>query len=574
MAVWRIERGGEAAARRLAGGTGLPRPVAEVLVRRGIATASALRAHLEPRIADLHDPYLMDGMDGTVARLARARETGERVLLFGDYDVDGVAATAAMGKVMEAMGLRYSVCHPDRFGDGYGFNRRGVRAAAERGCGLIVTLDCGTEAAAAVGEARDGGIDVLVIDHHLQRDALPPAVAVVNPKKESCPYPFEDLVSAAVVLKVARALVERVPLSIPWDDLLQLAALATVADVAPLTGENRVIASLGIAAMGRAPLPGLRALARAAAVDLRAINAGHCAFALGPRLNAAGRLGDPSLSTMLLLESDVDRCAEIARDLNRMNSRRQALERAALGEALEQIERGGAGGGKVLVVAGTGWHRGVVGIVAARLIERYNRPAVVIALDGETGHGSARSIPAFDLFGGLSRCRDLLAAFGGHRHAAGLTIEASAVGPFRETINRIADGLLSDGDLEPTIHVDAVAGLDEMDLPLVRLLDRMEPFGRGNPRPVFMVARVRPVRPPRPMGRDGRHISLHVAPAGADGPVLECVGWNMRARIEDLPAGILDIACVPRLDAWGGRERVRLFLKDIRGHVPAEGGRA
>lgn len=562
----------EGAVARLAEGASLPPPLAAVLARRGIATADAARAFLSSGIADLHDPLIMDGMREATGRLRLARERGEKVFLFGDYDVDGITSTAAMGKVLEALGMRYAFCHPDRNAEGYGFNARGVRQASAAGASLIVTLDCGTEAIEPVAEARRAGIDVVVIDHHIPEAGLPPATAVVNPKKEECPYPFEELAAAGVVLKFARALVEELRAALPWDEILQLAALGTVADVAPLRGENRIIAALGLAAMNRSAIPGIEALLRAAALCPPAILARHLAFQVGPRLNAAGRVGRPEDATSLLLESDFGRCMPVARELNRLNARRQAIEKAITEEAIGQIERCGEGGrGKALVVAGRNWHPGVIGIVAARIMERFHRPAVVIALGEESGHGSARSIPGFDLFGGLSRCRDLFTSFGGHRHAAGLTIPLRNIEAFRERFSSVAEELIAEEDLVPSLAIDCLLPLDELSPRLLGALARFEPFGAGNPQPVFASEGVRAAGAARVMGSRKTHLAFPVSPAeGAAGP-FECVGWGMAGRAGEIAPGLtLDIAYVPRRGEWNGIPRTELVLKDFRG----AGGRA
>ncbi|MCX6357811.1 MAG: single-stranded-DNA-specific exonuclease RecJ [Candidatus Aureabacteria bacterium] len=562
---WQLRETDSRVVALLARDASLPRPLAAILAGRGITTPAQARVFFEPRIADLHNPLLMDEMEAAVRRLLLAAERGERILLFGDYDVDGITSTAAMGTILETLGLAYSFCHPDRFGEGYGFNRRAVRIARERGAGLIIALDCGTEAAGPVAEARAAGIDVIVIDHHLQSDELPPANAVVNPKKERCPYPFEGLVTAALVLKFARALVERHPLPMPWEKLLQLAALGTVADVvAPLRDENRIIATLGLAALNRNPIPGLRALIAAAGVRAPRLGASHLAFQLAPRLNAAGRIGAPERATRLLLESDETVCASLAGELDILNRERQAIERKILDEALGQIEKGaGIKDRKVLVVAGEGWHRGVVGIVAARILERYHRPAVVIALDGGHGHGSARSIPSFDLFGALSRCRELFSAFGGHRHAAGLSLPVGHIDLFREKINDLADELLTEEDLIPSLTVDAMIDLGEINFEFLRALERVEPCGAGNPMPVFACRGVRAVDGPRAMGKTGAHVRFTVAPAAGRGAVLECVGWNMAGRLPSLTDGLVDIAFSPRSNEWNGLMRIQLVIKDI-----------
>jgi len=564
--LWKTPDVDEGAVSLLARDASLPSPLAAILVRRGITTPSMARVFLEPRISDLHDPFLMDEMDKATERLRLAHERGERILIFGDYDVDGVTATAAMGKILECLGLRYAFCHPDRFTEGYGFNRRGVSLAKESGSSLIITLDCGTESAGPIAEARAMGIDCIVIDHHLQRGELPPANAVVNPKKAQCSYPFEGLVSASVVLKFARALVDKVPLTVPWNELLQLAALGTVADVAALREENRIITILGLAAINHSPLPGICALARVAGLGGGKIGARQLAFQLGPRLNAAGRIGTPQLATQLLLESDEGKCRAIARELDRLNSERQTMEKSIVEEAVAQIEqREEIGGRKVLVVAGRRWHRGVVGIVAARILERYYRPTVVIAIENGMGHGSARSIPEFDLFRGLSQCQDLFSAFGGHTHAAGLSLSEEMIDPFRDRINTVADGVLSEDDLQPKLRVDATVRLGELSFDLMRLFEKLEPFGAGNPRPVLVSRGVRLLGQPRIIGRTKNHVKLTLGPAGGMGAAFECVGWGMAGR---LPAGgtdIFDAAFVPQINDWNNVQRIQLVLKDIHG---------
>jgi len=565
---WKIPERDDAAIAKLAGELDVSRLLAEVLLGRGITSAAAARVFLNPGLSDLHDPFLMDQMEAATERLVLARERGEQILLFGDYDVDGITSTAAMGKIIEQLRLRYAFCHPDRLTEGYGFSRRAVKIAKDKNYPLIISLDCGTENRDAIAEARSAGIDVIVLDHHLQKGELPPANALVNPKKENCPYPFEGLVTAAVVLKFARALVEKLEIPMPWEELLQLAALGTVADVAALRDENRVITLLGLAAANKAPLPGLRALIRASGLRADRLGASHFAFQLGPRLNAAGRIGAPSIATRLLLESDYAKCGPPALQLNSLNSERQSMEKKIVRDAIAQIEGDETvKKHKVLVVSGAQWHRGVVGIVAARILERYHRPVVVIAEDGGEGHGSARSIPEFDLFESLSRCRELFSAFGGHKHAAGLSLPARNICAFREKINLLADGLLSDEDRAPKLDVDCLADLSELNFELLNELERLEPFGAGNRRPVFASFGVRLLRPPRPMGRNGEHVKLTVAKAGSTGQPFECVGWGMSGKIPCAAGDLIDIAYVPTPNEWNNLKRIQLVLKDVRKHT-------
>jgi single-stranded-DNA-specific exonuclease len=357
---------------------------------------------------------------------------------------------------------------------------------------------------------------------------------------------------------------------LPWGELLQLAALATVADVAALREENRVITLLGLAAINRSPLPGISALVRAAGIGDTQIGAGHLGFQLGPRLNAAGRIGTPQIATQLLLEADGGKCREIARELNRLNSARQSMEKSIVQEAIAQLEeRGETGERKVLVVAGNNWNRGVVGIVAARLLERYYRPTVVIACSEGCGHGSARSIPEFDLFRALSQCQDLFSAFGGHTHAAGISLPEAMIDSFRDRINTVADEFLSEEDLQPKLRVDRVVRLGEIDFDLLRSLEKLEPFGAGNPRPVMAARGVRLIGEPRTIGRAKNHLKLTLGPSSGRGPSFECVGWGMAGRLPQSGNDVLDVAFVPQINEWNHVRRIQLVLKDIH-EVPAK----
>ncbi len=561
---WRIRAVDEGEVARLAADASLPLPLASILAGRGIATAEAARIFLSPRISDLHDPLLMDEMEKATVRLRMARERGETVLLFGDYDVDGISSTAAMGKVLEALGLRYAFIHPNRLTEGYGFNARGVRAARRLGASLIVTLDCGTEAAGPVAEAREAGLDVIVIDHHLPKGPLPPATAVVNPKKEGCPYPFGDLAAAGVVLKFARALVETLPARLPWG-----AAPARGARHRRRRGPAPGREPHHRDARPRSPrprtAPGDRGAAPGGGYRPGGGAGAPSRLPGGPADQRRGSRRSPEEATGLLLARDLANCRPAAHALNRLNARRQAIEKRIAGEALLQVERSGdAGRRKALVVAGKDWHPGVIGIVAARILERYHRPTVVIALDAQGGHGSARSIPAFDLFGGLSRCRDLFSSFGGHRLAAGLTLPLHNIEAFRERFSAVAEELLSDEDLVPSLSVDCALPLGELDPAFLGLLGRLEPFGSGNPQPVIVSERVHVAGAPRTMGASGTHLKFAlVAPEPGADP-LECVGWNMAHRLPELSGGPLDIAYAPRRGEWRGVKRTELILKDFR----------
>jgi len=562
MAIWKEQSIDEAAARRLSGEVGVSLPTARLLLQRGYGEPESARRFLNPQPADLLDPYLMMDMERAVERMKRAISEKEKIFVFGDYDVDGVTSITLLIALLDEVGAEYRLHQPNRLKEGYGLSRAGVDRALEFGADLLFSLDCGTEAVEPIEYAKSRGLDVIVIDHHKQKDELPPAYAVLNPNRKDCPYPFKGLAAAGVVFKFLQAGFSRWQVRLDWERLYQIAALGTVADVAPLIGENRILTRVGLYFMDRKPDPALGALLRVARVEPGKLKASHLSFQLAPRLNAAGRMGSPEIGRKLLLSRDPAEIRGLAEKLDRLNYQRRSLQSDIYDESTALIE---ADPEKylrhVIVVAGEGWNKGIVGIVAAKIQERYYRPTVVIALEGEEGSGSARSIPGFDLFSAISRCDSILSRFGGHKAAAGLSLDRGRIDEFRERFDRVAEEMLGEDDLIPRIRIDAGLSLTEAGLPLIDELDLLEPFGMGNRRPVFFSTALPLAGRPVVMGKKKNHLKLRVGEAG---DTRECVGWDMARRIEELETGRIDIVYQLKADEWRDRRRVQMMLKDFR----------
>jgi single-stranded-DNA-specific exonuclease len=452
---------------------------------------------------------------------------------------------------------------PRRLQDGYDLTSAGVRAAREHGARLVVTCDCGTSALQPIAELQASGIDVIVTDHHLPGGPLPPAFAVLNPKRPGCQSPDKDLAAVGVAFKLAHAHTrarggnENVVYS-----MLDLVARATIADVAPLRGENRVFVRYGLKLLNDAgsQRPGVRAMIRAAGLEGKALTAGRVGFILAPRLNAAGRLGSALRGVELMLAASDAEANPIARELEELNARRQELDRGTLDRARAMVQQLDLSSTYGIVLAEQGWHPGVIGIVASRLVEEFGRPTVLVALDGAEGKGSGRSISAFDLHGGLAECRDLLLRFGGHRSAAGVTIAADRVADFAARFNAVAASRLTSDDLVPELRVDLELPFDHVNDELESMLRHLEPCGIGNPSPLMVSREVVVAAPPRVVGKDGLKLLLHGA-----GRELVALGWGMGARAKELDVGMtIDVAYRLERDEYKGESRLQARLADFR----------
>jgi single-stranded-DNA-specific exonuclease len=551
------------AASALAASLRLPAALARLLLARGVTTPDRARAHLRPLLEHLHPPDTLPDLVPALERLEAAVTRGETVLVHGDYDVDGVCAAALLSRWLARLGARPVAFAPHRLRDGYDLGAAGLRRAREVGATLLLTADCGVVAHEAVAEAGEAGIDVIVTDHHTPGPTLPRALAVVNPARADSAYPEATLCGAGVAFKVVQALATR--RGVPFDDLLpdlDLVALATVADLVPLTGENRVLVRYGLRALHRTTKPGLRALLEVCGLEAAEPDAGQVGFRLAPRLNAVGRLGDAGEALRLLLTEDPDEARRLACAAEDTNRARQEEDRRTLEQALAQLDATfDAERDYGVVLAAQGWHPGVIGIVASRVVERIYRPVVLVALRDGTGRGSARSIPGFHLFEAIRACAQHLGRYGGHRQAAGMDLASAALEPFREAFNAEARRRLAGHELTPELTVDLELDLADADLPLADLFRYLGPHGIGNPRPVFLGRGVRVVGEPRAVGQG--HLKLSLEAAGVTRPAI---GFGLAERLPpEAVAGRRADAVFQLLpNEYKGRRTAQLRLIDLR----------
>ena len=553
---WVYTETDRAAVSALARALGIPRVVAHLMVSRGIHAVDAARAFLDPSIDSLSDPFAMTGMDAATDRLRHAKARGEHVRIFGDYDVDGISGTAVLARALGRFGIgEVSWGMPDRLSEGYGLNPHQVQDAKAEGVRVLVTVDNGIKAHEAADTAKRIGIDLIITDHHTIEGDLPLACAVLNPKRDDPSSSFAMASGSAVAFKLGCALTG------DHEDL-GLAALGIVADIVPLAAENRVMAALGLAELAQSTVPGIAALAKVSGLVLEDIRAENIAFQLGPRINAGGRMGDGRAGLELLLTSDAGRARALAEFLNGANERRREIEQQIYGEAIGIVEAGFSEGQRSVVVARRGWHQGVIGIVAAKIQHALCRPVVLIAInDDGVGRASARSAPDFDLAAGLASCKDLLVRFGGHRAAAGMTIVEANIPEFAERFEAEALRAMGPGERVRDLRIDATVSLSEIDGKLLAALDRLEPFGQGNPSPVFSThgAEVVPysVRELR-----GGHLRFSVR---ENDRVRTAIGFHLAdtVNIADFPSRI-DLAFSPKFNTWQGETSIQLNLKSVR----------
>jgi single-stranded-DNA-specific exonuclease len=544
--------------RDVARGLSAPEAIGNVLVHRGLRDLASARSFLEPTLADLHDPRSMRDLDRAATRLRAAGANGERVLVQGDYDVDGVTSAYLMASVLARLGARVHVRIPHRTRDGYGLTDAAVDEARRRACTLIVTVDCGVTAVGPIAKATALGIDAVVTDHHALGASLPDAAAVVNPHRTDCGYPFKSLAGVGVAFKLAQVLLDEG--DDPFD-FLDVVALGTIADVVPLVGENRVLARFGLERLSRTRRPGLRALMEATGLWGRPVTGGQVAFVLAPRLNAAGRMSSGEQALRLLMAREPDEARAVAESLEDDNDRRREHDERAALDAVARAERELRWPDCASIVLWSEeWHPGVLGIVAARMVERYHRPAVLIALDGDRGRGSGRSVAGVDLRALLEDCGDLLDTFGGHAFAAGLTVSRTRLPELRERFERLVAERVSPESRLPALTHDGTLALAACDLALCDWLERLAPHGLGNPEPVFVTSQAR-VDGTTVVG-DGKHVRLRVSDSGGS---AEAIGFGMGGEAATLPAGSpVQLAFHPMRHTWRDETRVQLRLRGIR----------
>ncbi len=567
---WKVAAADEEAAARLAAQLSVSPVIAQLLLNRGHCDPAEARRFLQPVLDNLREPESLDGIEPAVARISQAVQRGEKILVYGDYDVDGMTSAALLHHLFAQLSTSVSLFLPRRIEEGYGLNADSLRTFRDQGVNLVITADCGIGAAEEARLARELGIDLIITDHHEPEGPLPDAVAVINPKKHGSLYPFRDLAGVGVAFKLAWAVAKsfsgQKKVTPEFREFLLnavgLVALGTIADVAPLVGENRVFVAHGLSALANTRLPGVRALMSVSGIA-ESFTARDVAFRLAPRLNATGRLNEPGLGLELLITESYGRALEIARDLDTKNRERQAIERSILDAARRMIrEKPDVEARRTIVLVGQDWHVGVIGIVASRIAEEFYRPTILMNLEDGVAKGSARSIPPFHIFEALKSCGDVLLSYGGHAQAAGMSCEASKLEAFREALEAAA-GALTEEDLTPAMTVDAEVPLPMLDATLVNELDYLAPFGEGNPQPRFATVGLSLAGRPRRVGSDGQHLSFVVRGGGASARAI-AFGWGEFADRLMGHRGTISVAYEPKIDTYTGGRDVQLVVRDVR----------
>ncbi len=558
-----IETTPAAVVKQMASALAVPPIIARVMLNRGIDSFSSAKEFFNLSLQQLHDPFLMADMQAAVERLAQALAQKERMLIYGDYDVDGTTGTALLTLAFRALG--YEVPHyiPERLREGYGLSREGIEKAKAGGVQLILAVDCGVTAHKEIALARRLGMDVIVCDHHQPSAHLPPANAMLNPKRSDCPYPFKELCGVGVAFKLMQGLYRH--LRHDEKDLfrhLDLVAIGSSADIVPLVDENRVFVRFGLEQLNRTENVGLRALVKVCGLEKGPIDSGHVIFIIAPRINAVGRMGDARRAVNLLIAEDEASALEIAQILDAENRERRNIDDDTFRDAIAIIEtQCDPENDTAFVLHQENWHPGVIGIVASRVVEKYFRPAVMIATANGMGKGSVRSIPGFDIHHALSQCADLLLAFGGHKYAAGLTIETAQIPALRQRLQEVAGRTLTREMLVPKLRIDGEIRFAEIEPRLVNFLKALAPFGPQNMRPVFVSRGVRVSGTPQIVGNN--HLRFQVM---QDNKRMDCIGFNLGEKLPRLKnnSSEVDLAYLLEENTYQGRTTLQLRIKDIR----------
>ena len=563
---WDLTPCDESAAERLAAAISVPPVVARLLCQRGLSDPELAARFLNPSLDQLHDPMALADMKIAVDRILAAIARKERIAIHGDYDVDGITSTVILKRCLELLGADVVHFIPERLKDGYGLQPAAIERLHADGVALIISVDCGIRGAEAAIRSRELGVDLIITDHHEPDDRLPPALAVINPKRHDCSYPDKYLAGVGVALKVVQALCARTGRENLLPGFVKVAAIGTLADVVPLVGENRIIAKIGLELLTKGPHKiGLRSLLDVCGLTGKTIDSYHIGFMLAPRVNAAGRMSTPDIATRLLLASDEsmgDEARTLAMQLDAENVRRQDEEAEILAAAKKIVQTDpDIGARSVLVVAGEGWHRGVIGIVASKLVDAFHRPAIVLSIDGDVAHGSCRSISRFDMLGALERSSHLMIRFGGHKQAAGLTVEASRIRDLRMAVNDVADEILGPEDLMPRLRIDGDLSFRTITGAVAAGVTSLAPFGAGNPRPVFAARGVEIIDGPRKL--KDRHLKMALK---QDGRIFRAVAWRA-AELHDYLAehrASIDVAFSLERNEFNGETFVELTLSDMK----------
>lgn len=541
----------------------VPSVIAEILLRRGVNDKESAGKFFNPSLDQLYDPFLLKDMSAAVDRLRRAVLSDEEILIYGDYDVDGITAVSFLYLLLKELGTNVSYYIPDRQSEGYGLSTRGIQEAKDRQVDLIVTVDCGITGHPEIELANAAGIDVIVTDHHEPGLTVPNAVAVVDPKRRDCDYPFRQLAGVGMAYKLAQGLLQRMGIDDSiLEKFIELVAIGTAADIVPLVDENRIFVKAGVDALNNSENLGIKALFRAAGLLGREIGTGQIVFIIAPRINAVGRMGDAERAVRLLTTESAEEAEQIAGILEQENQHRKNVDEEAFREAIEQADQVFEGkDAHCIILHREKWHTGVIGIVASRVVEKYYRPTVLISIDEGVGKGSARSIPGFDLYEALKQCEDLFIGFGGHKYAAGLTIREDKLVEFKERFERIAARELTAENLAPKLSIEAEIRLNVIDERFINLLKKFAPFGPQNMRPIFVSRRLQIVGTPSVVGRN--HLKFKVR---QDGKVFDVIAFNMGNLLYRLTPGEsnLDMAYVIEENVFMGTRSIQLRAKDIR----------
>ncbi len=540
----------------------IAKSVAKVLLNRKIESYDEAEKFLYPTIEQLYDPFLLKDMDRVVNRVKEAIKNEEKICIYGDYDVDGVASISIMLKYFDSINYSVSFYIPDRAEEGYGLNKEAIEEIANNGTELIITVDCGISSIDEVSFANDLGIDVIITDHHECQEILPDAYAIINPMQEDCTYPFDKLCGCGLALKLIQALTSGEIFKKSIYNYLDITAIATVADVVPLIDENRIIVKNGLDYMPKSENLGIQALLDVSRLLNKKLNTGHIAFGIAPRINAAGRISVAQTGVELLTTADANKAVELAQLLDAENKQRQQIEENILNEAINIIENDSKyADDKVLVIYNRNWHTGVIGIVASRIVEKYYKPTIILGVENNIAKGSARSIPEFNLFESMNKCRDLFIRFGGHHQAAGLSISVDNLEMFREKINIIAEEILTEEDLVPKTMYDDILQISDIDERLINELERLEPFGIANSSPKFVIKSSFPINM-RGVGSDGKHLKFKLL---SNGDYIDCIGFGL-GGFEKLinNSDKIDLVFIPEYNIYDGNRDIQLNVKDIK----------
>ncbi len=554
-------------AAQLAAELGIDRVLADLLVQRGVETFDQARSFFRPRLEDLHDPFLMTDMDKAVERLHTAITQGQKILVYGDYDVDGTTAVAQVYSFIKRFTQQVDFYIPDRYDEGYGLSYKALDWAGDNDVDLVITLDCGIKAIDKVEYARAKGIEVIICDHHLPEDELPGAVAILDPKREDCHYPFDDLCGCGVGFKLVQGYVQRYQLDPEvLEPLLDLQVVSISSDLVSMTGENRILAHYGLKRLNENPRKGLLAMINLAKLEPGHITIDDIVFKIGPRINAAGRMESGRMAVELLTATDDKVAFRLGEAINDSNNERKSIDREITQEALEMVAEGTAlETENVTIVYNPTWNKGVVGIVASRLVEAYYKPTVVLTKSNGFVTGSARSVQGFDLYSAIESCADLLENFGGHVYAAGLTMKEENLEEFCKRMNRFVSGNITREELTPVVELDARLNFSQITPKFTRILKQFQPFGPGNNNPMFLTEDVYDAGNGRKVGAGGVHLKLDLMQESQPYRQIAAIGFNMADYYDHIKAGNpIDICYSIVENFYRGSSTVQLRLKDIR----------